>query len=403
MAIAISRNGWTVAAVCPPNSPLCHVTGVREVLPLRTIGSRASLIAAIRKVQPDLIVPCDDSTVFMLHEIHSACPDLRRIIEQSLGHPDSFPILESRHALQQVASSLGIRVPRGFAVDSALQAADCFAELSRAAVVKLDGPHGGEGVSVVSSPEEAAAAFRRARASTSALIAAKRALVNRDPYAFWALSRSHCTSVSMQEFIVGTPANIMVACWQGRLQAQVSVEALSCQGATGAANIVRRIRRPEFEEAARALAAELNLSVFFGLDFMIERDSDLAYLIEMNPRCTQLGHLQFADQGSLASVLCQSLSGRLSAPSALTIVESTIAFFPQARHWQLSATDWPTAFHDVPCGEDALIANLLSEPWPDRQWSGRLYNWFRTPWRSAATESQSAPGTPAHRAPSKGI
>jgi hypothetical protein len=396
IAIAIARNGWTITAVCPPHSPLCYVKGVREALPLSTLAPRASLIAAIRKVRPDLIVPCDDSTVFLLHEIHGEYPDLRQMIERSLGHPAAFAILESRDGLQRTAADLGIRVPRSCAVDSAVQAAERFADFSPRAVVKLDGTYGGEGVSVVSSRNEAAAAFRRAQLAISAITAAKRALVNRDPFAFWTWRRKERARVTMQEYIAGTPANIMVACWQGRVLAQISVEALSCQGATGAANIVRRIKRPEFESAASALAARLNLSGFFGLDFMIERDSDFAYLIEMNPRCTQLGHLQFPDQESLAAALCERVSGRPCVPAALTIREATIAFFPQAWHWKLGATEWSSAFHDIPWGEEALIKTLLGEPWPDRQWPARLYHWFRTPQRAPAAEFQSVSRNLAH-------
>jgi ATP-grasp domain len=392
IAIAIARNGWTVAAACPAHSPLSYVKGVSEVLPLSPFAPRASLIAAIRKVRPDLIVPCDDSTVFLLHEIHAAYPDLRPMIERSLGHPDGFSILESRDHLQRVAKDLGIRVPRSTALASAMQAAECFADFPQGAVVKLDGTYGGEGVSVVRTAHEAAAAFRRAQSATSALTAAKRAVVNRDPYAFWTWGRKARARVTMQEYIVGAPANIMVACWQGAVLAQVSVEALSCQGATGAANIVRRIRRPEFEAAASALAARLGLSGFFGLDFMIERDSDAAYLIEMNPRCTQLGHLQFPDQENLAATLCARLSDRPTAPATVTIREPTIAFFPQAWRWKLGAADWPSPFHDIPWGEEVLIKNLLCEPWPDRQWPARLYHWFRTPERAVAAEFQSAPG-----------
>jgi hypothetical protein len=399
IAIAIARNGWTVAAACPAHSPLSYVKGMGEVLPLNAIAPRASLIAAIRKVRPDLIVPCDDRTVFLLHEIHALYPDLRQMIERSLGHPDGFPILESRDDLQRVAAELGIRVPRGFAVDSAVQAAERFADLAQGAVLKLDGTYGGEGVSIVSSSREAAAAFRRAQSTLSALTAAKRAVINRDPYAYWTWRRKARARVTLQEYILGTPANIMVACWQGEVLAQVSVEALSCQGATGAANIVRRIERPEFAAAASALAARLKLSGFFGLDFMIERDSDLAYLIEMNPRCTQLGHLQFPDQDNLASALCARVTGRPSVPSPLAIREAAIAFFPQAWRWQPGASEWTSAFHDIPWGEEALIKTLLCEPWPDRQWPARVYHWFRSPQRTPAAEFQSAAANLAQPGP----
>jgi hypothetical protein len=392
MAIAIGHNGWKVVAVCPPHSPLCYVKCVSELLPLNALTARASLIAAIRKARPDLIVPCDDGTVFLLHEIHAEQPDLRAVIERSLGHPDAFAVLESRDRLQRVAAELGIRVPRGFAVDSTARAAQGFADFAQQAVLKLDGTYGGEGVSVVRTQEESAAAFVAAQSATSALVAVKRAVINRDPYAFWTWRKRARARITMQQYIIGVPANIMVACWQGQVLAQVSVEALSCQGATGAANIVRRISRPDFGAAASALAARLKLSGFFGLDFMIERDTDLAYLIEMNPRCTQLGHLQFPDQGNLASALCARISGQPPVPSALTIREPVIAFFPQAWRWKLAGPEWTRAFHDIPWGEDELIRILLGEPWPDRLWLARLYHRFRPPQKPSATEFKSGSG-----------
>ncbi|MEJ0005649.1 MAG: ATP-grasp domain-containing protein [Steroidobacteraceae bacterium] len=381
VALAFARNGWKVVAACPLNSPLCYVKRVRSVLPLRTLAPRRSLVQAIRTAQPDLIVPCDDSSVFLLHQIHAEYAELRRIIEDSLGQPGAFGLIESREQLQQLAANAGIRVPRSVALESAARAAERFADFPQGAVVKLDGTNGGEGVTVVRSKAEAAAAFRRARIATSAVVAAKRALVNRDTYAFWTWRRREHSRISMQEYISGTPANIMAACWQGQVLATVSVEALSCQGLTGAANLVRRIERPEFREAAEALAARLKLSGFFGLDFMIDRESDLAYLIEMNPRCTQLGHLQFPDQGDLVSALCERAAGHPAAPVAQPIREPVIAFFPQAWRWKSDADEWKSAFHDIPWGEDALINNLLSEPWPDRRPAARLYHWVRPPQR----------------------
>ncbi len=81
----------------------------------------------------------------------------------------------------------------------------------------------------------------------------------------------------------------MVACWRGEILGEVSVEVVSSQGPTGSANVVRRINNPELGRAARLIAAHLGSSGFFGLDFIIEQPSGKPYLIEMNPRCTQLG------------------------------------------------------------------------------------------------------------------
>jgi carbamoyl-phosphate synthase L subunit-like protein len=388
IAIAFGHHGWNVVAACPPHSPLTYVKCVREAFTLNALSSRSALITAIRKTRPHLIVPCDDSTVFLLQEIHGEHPDLREVIERSLGNPDAFAVTHSRDALQRMAAELGIRVPRSAAVDSAQQAAERFADFAQAAVVKLDGTYGGEGVSVVRTRDDAAEAFRQAQSATTALVAAKRALINRDPYAFWAWQRKGQARVTMQQFIVGAPANIMVACWQGQVLGQVSVEALSCQGATGAANIVRRVARADFAQAASALAARLKLSGFFGLDFMIERDTDRAYLIEMNPRCTQLGHLQFEDQDSLVCTLSAQVAGLRSAASALTVREAVIAFFPQAWRWKLAGPEWSSAFHDIPWGEDALIKALLGEAWPDRLWLARLYHWFRPPQQAVAADFQ---------------
>ena len=175
------------------------------------------------------------------------------MIERSLGHPDAFPILESRDSLQRISTTEhpGSAAVRRFRPPRLAMRFFLFLGAS----VKLDGTYGGEGVSVVRSKDEAAAAFRQAGKEASVLIAAKRALVNRDPYAFWTWRRKERSRVTMQEYIVGSPANIMVACWQGQVLAQVSVEALSCQGATGAANIVRRIERPDFEQPAASRRA----------------------------------------------------------------------------------------------------------------------------------------------------
>ena len=134
----------------------------------------------------------------------------------------------------------------------------------------------------------------------------KRYLVNRDPLAFLVWRQRATTSMTIQTFIEGRPANAMLACWKGEVAGMVSVEVLSSQGETGAGVVVRLIENQQIADAAHKLADWLKLTGFYGLDFMIERDGEAAYLIELNPRCTQLGHLDLKNQGDLRGFFAPS-------------------------------------------------------------------------------------------------
>lgn len=384
LAIALLRHGCAVAALCPPGHPLHYVTGVTEIHPYRRVGSRRSLLAAIHRARPDAVVPCDDRSVAQLHELHELHPHLRPLIERSLGSASGFGFAQSRGRLLDLARELGIRVPGTCVVGSAEHAVDCYSHYGPAALLKLDGTYGGEGVEIVRSPAEAAAAFARMRGTGLGLATAlKRSLVNRDPLALWGWGRKSKPAVTMQRFVAGTPANIMVASWEGKILADASVEAVSCQGSTGAANVVRVIRNEEMRQAAALLAARLGVSGFFGLDFILERSTGAAYLIEMNPRCTQLGHLPLAPQGDLAGTWFAALTGR-SASRGESGALDTIAFFPQALRWGAQSDYLDSVHHDVPWEERRLVELLMREPWPERQWSARAYHWFR---RATPTEA----------------
>jgi hypothetical protein len=390
LALTLIAHGCVVSAICPPGHPLRYVPGIDRLYTFRRFASRASLEGAIRRAQPDFVVPCDDHSVAQLHELYRIHPDLRTLIEHSLGDARGFDILESRGKLLQTAQELGIRVASADTVTSAAHASECFARYSPTALVKIDGTSGGNGVQIVHSGDEAAAAFRRMRAGLGAATALKRLAINREPQALWCFRRARQTEVTIQEFVDGTPANIMVACLKGEILGEVSVKAVSCQGPMGAALVVQLIDNKEFTHAAALLAAHLGIGGFFGLDFMLERGSGRAYLIELNPRCTQLGHLQLP-QGDLAGALCASLVGREAAKACHPISSDRIAFFPQARLWGAKSALGPAVHHDVPAEQQELAEVLMREPWPERQWPARIYHLFR---RAAPMQAVEFPGDP---------
>jgi ATP-grasp domain-containing protein len=380
LATALIRHGCQVFAVCPPGHPLRFITGLEAVFPYRGLNSIGSLNAAILAARPALIVPCDDSVVWQLHELHTRNADLQFLIERSVGAETAYPVLRSRAAFLQAAAELGIRVPATRSLTSEKDLDVWCAD--RPAVLKRDGTWGGDGVSIVHSLPSALAAFRRLSQPIGVGTAWKRYLINLDPVALWSWKRRESPRITFQEFVPGRPANSMIACWQGELLGIVSVEVLTSQGATGAATVVRLMQNEEMERAAQLLARQFMLSGFHGLDFVLDQKTDAAYLIEINPRCTQLGHLRLANQGDLAGALSAKLWNQpipaVTDPQGCLPGE-TVAFFPQAIQWNPRSPYLRYGKHDVPWEEPALVLELLRGAWPERKWLSRIYHHYRTP------------------------
>jgi hypothetical protein len=214
-------------------------------------------------------------------------------------------------------------------------------------------------------------------------------VIDRDPLALWN-KRYEKPMVTVQEFISGRPANLMMACCNGQVLGAVMVEVLWSQGATGAATVVRLIDNCEMAEAACKLAKRLELSGFHGLDFVLKADSGAAYLIELNPRCTQLGHLSFAGQSSLAGLLCRKLGvpplpRPLRKQNFVLAPGETIAFFPKAFCVHPTFGYHGEGYQDLPSDQPELVRELMKEDWPDRQWPARLYHLVRPRTPSAPT------------------
>ncbi len=376
LATALIRHGCRVSCICPPGHPLRFVAGVEHLYPYRALDSFGALKSAIEAAKPDIIVPCDDAVVWQLHALHARYPDLRPLIEYSLGPSEMYATIRSRAGLLQAASELGIRIP----VTETLATEDDLRKWREAGstVLKADGTWGGAGVEIAHSPDEALAAFRRLARPSGTGLSLKRFLINRDPFALWSWRNSGTPQVTIQQFIPGRPANTMFACWQGEVVSIVTVEVISAQGATGAANVVRLIENPEIERAARKLARRFMLNGFHGLDFVLEEATGAAYLIELNPRCTQLGHFRLPDQGDLAGAFIARVKGVEAPLEESPIVGDTIAFFPQAFTWNPRSPYLSHGYHDVPWEEPELLRQLLRDPWPERQWLARLYHFFRS-------------------------
>jgi formate-dependent phosphoribosylglycinamide formyltransferase (GAR transformylase) len=377
-AIAFKQQACRVEVVCPHGHPLTYVHGVDRIWPYVGTASLPSLRSAIDASAPDLIVPCDDGVVEQLHMLYAQAPSYRPVIERSLGSASGYSIVESRLQLSELARELNVPVPRMRAINSAQDLLEWNSQLGSAGVLKVDGESGGNGVRICRTLAELQGAWRALGKPVTFMTALKRLTIDRDPLALWS-RRSHAQRpVVVQEFIQGSPANSMVACLRGEVLASVAVAVLASDGPTGASFIVQRMQNEVMNVTAKRIAARLQLTGFYGFDFIIQADTETPYLIEMNPRCTQLGHLEFAQQSSLISVLVAKLRGMAPVLAKRVIRTDTIAFFPQTlaagtKYAQLVEN----CYHDMPIGEPELVAELSLPSWPSRRWAARLYHALR--------------------------
>ncbi|MEO6802209.1 MAG: ATP-grasp domain-containing protein [Granulicella sp.] len=388
MAMSLLDRGCEVEAICPPGHPLRYVRGIGRCYLYRRFDSVGSLRKALLQSAPDAIIPFDDGVVWQLHEIFRKEPSLRTMLERSLGRSEYFEVTQSRERLLEVAGQLGVRVPQTRRITSQEQLRNWSETVGSPAILKLDGTWGGNGVHFAATANQAGSLLPFLLKPVPRMRAWKRLIVDRDPIALWSWKGWLTPTVTVQEFIPGRPANTMMVCWQGKVLGMVTVEVLWSQGPRGSATVVRLIEHEEIAQAAHLIAGRLELSGFHGLDFILEEGSGKAYLLELNPRCTQLGHLPITDQGDLAGLFYSALTGTAVAidPTDFSLSPpDTIAFFPQASMWNPRSRALRDGYHDVPWQEPLLVRELLKPLWPNRCWQARLYHWVRPPAREKAT------------------
>ncbi len=377
LAIAFSRLGCPVHAWCPAGHPLEKTHAVNRIHRSNALTPLRSLHAAIGSAAPDFIIPCDDDAAIYLHRLYERSSAtgpsaaMRRLIERSLGTPASCSLAATRGELMRLAQAKGVRVPETGLIFSTADLDDWAAQHGFPAVLKIDGSWGGLGVTIVRDIEQAHSAFLTTT-HPSMIRALSDLILRRDPTHMLSWLSGMRPRVSIQKFIAGRPANRAVACWRGEVLAGISVVSLQTQNPTGPATVVRVIDSEEMSEAARRLVGELGLSGFCGFDFVIEATSDAAYLIEVNPRATPIGHLALGAGQDLPAALHARLRGA-PAPSGDTHIRSdVIALFPGEWCRDPLSPYLRTAFHDVPWTESELVRDCVGLSWEERGLAARI-------------------------------
>jgi hypothetical protein len=401
LVMALAEAGCRVDAVCPAAHALRVTSAVRHAHIYRGLAPLRSLARAIDASVPDLIVSGDDLATQHLHALHAreqqkgnSDSSLCALIGRSLGNAPSFSVVSQRGAFMELAWEQGVRVPPTQVVRNADDLRNWIAKMGLPVVLKANGTSGGDGVKVAHTGEEAERLLQKLQAPPLLARATKRALFDHDQTLVWPSLRRPPNTVNAQTFVAGREATSTVFCWNGAVLASLHFEVVNKASSAGHATVVRLVEHAEMSSAAERMVARLGLSGFCGFDFMLESTTGNAYLIEINPRATQVGHLSLGPGRDLSAALHAALTGQTPQPAAKITDKETIALFPQEWIRDPQSGFLQNAYHDVPWQEPALIRHCVSNREKQSGWYASL---GRKAIDSAAPTSSSA-GIPARRA-----
>jgi len=387
LAIAFAKVGCNVDAICPVNNALRKTKVVRLTHTYQALSPLESFLHAIRTSKPDLIVPGDDLAGKHLHDLYfrekrngGEGQKVCDLIECSIGPPDSFPVANARASFMDIASQERIRVPKTAVLRDVSDLERWISHSGFPLVLKADGSSSGEGVKIVNTSFEAKRALRALQSPPELIRVAKRALINRDLRWIRPVLERSRPIVNAQEFIAGRDATSLAACWKGEVLAALHFVVINKQYERGPSSVLRLIENKEISSATERLVRRLKLSGLHGFDFLFENDTEKAYLIEMNPRATQVGHLALGPGRDLPVALSAAVMGQ-PIPETRTVTENpTIALFPQEWLRNPQSTFLSSAYHDIPWDEPDLIRDCLrtTRRWNDWRSLEHLIHIFST-------------------------
>lgn len=357
LAGAFAACGATIEALAPRRHPVGESKSLARLHPYRPLQAISGLRAALEAAKPDLVIPCDDRAVRHLVTLADEEHAFADLVARSIGRLAGYHTLLSRAAFLHEASGLGVEIPaiRDVATEADLKAA--LHDVGLPAVIKTDGSWGGEGVSVVQTYDEALAAFRHLALAPSRLRSLARAAKRQDAHFLLDAVEPRDYAISVQRFVEGVPATCSFAAWGGRVVASLHMDVLETREPRGPATVLSRVFSPQMDEAARAIAKQFALSGLHGLDFIRDASGKL-FLIEINPRATQICHLALGEARDLPAALLAAFEGRTAHPRPMVTDASVIALFPQSVG---HATHHAGAYHDLPADDPALLHALSAQ------------------------------------------
>jgi predicted ATP-grasp superfamily ATP-dependent carboligase len=370
----LTEAGFEIAALSQPQSLFNHTRYLQRRFRLNARRfapiMRADLERAYRHFRPDIIIPCCERAASLVrywveNERNASghlSPGLLACLARSVGKLETLNARSMKSETQKLARSLGLRTPRETTVETLDAATQAAAHYGYPVVLKLSHGAGGNGVRLCRDEAALVQSFAALSVRPSPLKALRRKLLRVD----WLPSRSN---IVVQEFIAGTPAMTCAAAFAGRTVGVVSAFASQTTSPTGPASIVHLAPHDGMVRASAAMIEAFGATGFISFDFVVD-EAGREYLLECNPRPTQILHLGGLVAVDLPKRLLDALNGIVpDSPEIVRDREAGIAIFPAEWNRDPASPALRENHHDVPWDDPDLIRAMLRKRTVN--WRGR--------------------------------
>jgi carbamoylphosphate synthase large subunit len=309
---ALQCAGFEVSLLCYPNTliSLTKYANDRDLcLPTDTAEAVARRLITMLEKPARMIIPSDDRALRFLHHIVEVAhtgylpQPLIDVVTRSLPKPEAFKYATDKEAASDLMTGLGFKTPRRARIWSKQDLREFVDEVGLPVVVKPLSGTAGEGVQILTTPQEVAGAYLAENSE-------------------WLV----------QQYIAGKSCACASVALDGKYIASIPFEkTITHPGETGPATLVTRLDNSEMHRGSQAYAQAAGANGFYSMGYMVEQATGDAYFIEVNARAVPL--VTCSDKVGLD--LCKTLYARIVGAPLPVLDEAAprrIAFYPQELH-----------------------------------------------------------------------
>lgn len=361
----LERAGFEVYALCPQKSYLAQTKFLKDSILYPTFTySRSKLIYlwiifAIMYFGPDLIIPGDEDAILALQNLSKNLHDIpffhyiSNLIRNSLP-PEVFDtVILSKSNFQEKCHDLGLRTPKNIIVKDLKSAFTGAAELGFPLVLKLDTGYGGSGVSICHNRLELEIQFRWLM--NESFINKISVFVKK---IFFVSILNIDKTISIQQYILGQIGQAPFCANRGNVFAlNPMVRLKTYPGTTGPASVSASFENLEIKDFVEKIARAMCYTGFGSLEYMVEKNTGLIYIIELNPRPTPTCHIS---NSVVTNDLCEMFYRGINflPKESRPYRPYTIAMYPGEKKRDPNSPFLTEAYHDIPFNDPKLMRAL---------------------------------------------